>query len=191
MPVTTLDPRTALVLIDLQKGITALPTVHPAATVIANAAHLATAFRSASLPVVLVNVAFSPDGGDRLRNRTDAPAPNLPNNPEFSEIVPELMPQPSDIRITKRQWNAFYGTELELQLRRRGVTGIVLAGISTSIGVDSTARAAYERTFNVTLASDAMTDRDPSAHECAVTKIFPRLGEVDATSAILALLQRK
>jgi len=190
MPATTLDPKSALVLIDLQKGIMALPTVHPSSTVVANAAALATAFRSAGLPVVLVNVAFSPDGADRLRTRTDAPAPSLPYNPDFSELVPELMPQPSDLRITKRQWNAFYGTELDLQLRRRGVTGIVLGGISTSIGVDSTARAAYERSYNVTLASDAMTDRDPSAHECSVTKIFPRLGEVDTTSAILALLRR-
>jgi nicotinamidase-related amidase len=190
MPATTLDPKTALVLIDLQRGIMALPTVHPSATVVANAAQLATAFRSAGLPVVLVNVAFSPDGGDRLRTRTDAPAPSLPYNPDFSEIVPELMPQPGDLRITKRQWNAFYGTELELQLRRRGVTGIVLGGISTSIGVESTARAAYERSYNVTLASDAMTDRDPVAHECSVTKLFPRLGEVDTTNAILALLAR-
>ncbi len=190
MPVTTLDPKTALVLIDLQKGILALPTVHPAAGVIAHAARLATAFRGAGLPVVLVNVAFSPDGGDRLRTRTDAPAPNLPFNPEFSELVPELTPQASDLRVTKRQWNAFYGTELDLQLRRRGVTGIVLGGIATSIGVESTARAAYERAYNLTLASDAMTDRDPMAHECSLTKIFPRLGEVGTTDTILPFLKR-
>ena len=188
MPVTALDPKTALILIDLQKGIAALPTAHPAGDVIGNAARLAAAFRRAELPVVLVNVAFSADGGDRLRCRTDAPAPNLPATREFSEIVPELAGVPGDIRITKRQWNAFYGTELELQLRRRGITGVVLGGISTSIGVDTTARGAYERSYNVTFASDAMTDRDPLLHECAVTKIFPRLGEVATTDAILALL---
>jgi nicotinamidase-related amidase len=186
MPISVLDPKTALVLIDLQKGVAALPTAHPAAGVIANAARLAAAFRRAELPVVLVNVAFSTDGGDRPHSRTDAPPPNLPSTPEFSEIVPELAPSPSDIRITKRQWNAFYGTELDLQLRRRGISGIVLAGISTSIGVDTTARGAYERSYNVTFASDAMTDRDPVLHECALTKIFPRLGEVATTDAILA-----
>ncbi|HTQ04372.1 MAG TPA: hydrolase [Polyangiaceae bacterium] len=190
MPVTTLDPKTALVLIDLQKGITGFPTVHPIGGVIGNAARLAAAFRGAGLPVVLVNVTFSPDGADRLRTRTDAPAPNMPITPEWSELVPELAAQATDLRITKRQWNAFYGTELELQLRRRGVTGIVLGGIATSIGVDSTARAAYERAFNVTLASDAMTDRDPMAHECSVTKIFPRLGEVGTTDAIVASIRR-
>jgi len=190
MPVTVLDPKTALVLIDLQRGIAALPTAHPAASVIANAARLLTAFRRAELPVVLVNVAFSADGGDRPHSRTDAPPPNLPSTPEFSEIVPELALAPSDIRITKRQWNAFYGTELDLQLRRRGVTGIVLGGISTSIGVDTTARAAYERSYNVAFASDSMTDRDPVLHECAITKIFPRLGEVATTDAIIALLRR-
>ena len=190
MPITALDPKTALVLIDLQKGVAAMSAAHPAAGVIANAARLAAAFRRAELPVVLVNVTFSPDGGDRPHNRTDVPAPNLPATPDFSEIVSELAPAPSDLRITKRQWNAFYGTELDLQLRRRGVTGIVLAGISTSIGVDATARAAHERSFNITFASDAMTDRDPILHECAVTKIFPRLGEVATTDAILEQLAR-
>jgi nicotinamidase-related amidase len=186
MPVTVLDPKTALVLIDLQQGITAMPTVHPIAAVIANAARLAAAFRRAELPVVLVTVAFSPDGGDRPHSRTDSPPPNLHMGPDFSEVVAELAPAARDIRITKRQWNAFYGTELDLQLRRRGITGIVLGGISTSIGVDATARAAYERSYNLTFASDAMTDRDPILHECAVTKIFPRLGEVATTDAILA-----
>jgi nicotinamidase-related amidase len=191
MTATTLDPKTALVLIDLQKGIAAapVPTVHPFGAIVENAARLAAAFRRVGLPVVLVNVAFSPDGGDRVRTRTDVPVPALPGA-DFGELVPELGAQPSDLRITKRQWNAFYGTELELQLRRRGVTGIVLGGVATSIGVDSTARSAHERSFNVTLASDAMTDRDPLAHECSVTKIFPRLGEVATTDAILALLQR-
>jgi nicotinamidase-related amidase len=190
MPITALDPKTALVLIDLQKGIVAMPTAHPAPGVIANAARLAAAFRRAELPVVLVNVAFSPDGGDRPHTRVDAPPPNLPVTPDFSELVPELAAAPSDLRITKRQWNAFYGTELDLQLRRRGVTGIVLAGISTSIGVDATARAAYERSYNVTFASDAMTDRDALLHECAVTKIFARLGEVATTDAILQHVRR-
>jgi nicotinamidase-related amidase len=189
MPATTLDPRTALVIIDLQKGLSAYPTIHPFATIVANARRLADGFRRAQLPVVLVNVAFSADAGDRLRPRTEV-ASRLPATPDFSELVPELDAQPGDLRITKRQPSAFYGTELDLQLRRRQVTGIVLAGVSTSSGVDTTARAAFERAYNVTFATDAMSDIDAATHELVTKKIFPRLGELDTTDAILALLAR-
>jgi nicotinamidase-related amidase len=190
MPATALDPKTALVVIDLQKGLAAYPTVHPMPGVIANAARLAGAFRNAGLPVFLVTVAFSPDGGDRFRARSDVPPRAIPMTPDFSDLVPELASQPEDIRITKRQPNAFYGTELDLQLRRRQITGIVLVGVSTSSGVDGTARAAYERAYNVTFASDAISDMDAATHEHVMTKVFPRLGEIDTTDALLALLGR-
>ncbi|HSZ81436.1 MAG TPA: isochorismatase family protein [Polyangia bacterium] len=187
MPATALDPKTALVVIDLQKGISAYPTVHPFAEVVANTRRLAEAFRRARLPVVLVNVSFSADGGDRFRGRTDVPA-RVFASPDFAELVPELGAQPGDLRITKHQPSAFYGTELDLQLRRRHVTGIVLTGVATSSGVDTTARAAHERAYNVTFASDAMTDVDPASHGHALERIFPRLGEIDTTERILALL---
>jgi nicotinamidase-related amidase len=186
---TELDPRTALVTIDLQKGVVAYPTVHPSSDVVANAARLAAAFRKAGLPVVLVNVAFSPDGAERLKPRADAQGPAGEVPPDFAELVPELDTQPTDIRITKRQWGAFYGTELDLQLRRRDVTGIVLAGISTSIGIESTARAAFEHKYNVTFASDAMTDVKEVSHRHSLEHIFPRIGQVRTTDQILATLR--
>jgi nicotinamidase-related amidase len=190
MPATALDPKTALVVIDLQKGLSAYPTVHPFRDVVAHTVRLADAFRSAELPVVLVTVGFSADGGDRLRSRSTI-APRIPSSsPDFVDLVPDLGPKPGDLRIVKRQWSAFYGTELDLQLRRRQVTGIVMAGVATSIGVDTTARAAYERGYNITFASDAITDLDPVAHEFVITKIFPRMGEVDTTDALVALLRR-
>jgi nicotinamidase-related amidase len=189
MPATSLDPKTALVIIDLQKGIAAFPTVHPIRDVTANARRLAEAFRRADLPVVLVTVALSPDGGDALRPRAEVRR-SLPMSPDFAELVPELDASPSDLRIVKRQPNAFFGTELDLQLRRRGITGIVLAGVSTSSGVDSTARAAHERAYNISFASDAITDMDAAAHEFVMTKIFPRIGEIDTTDALLALVRR-
>lgn len=188
MPVTALDLKTALVVIDLQMGLASYPTVHPFSDVVACAARLATAFRRANLPVVLVTVSFSADGGDMLRPRVDVRR-QLAVGPDFSRLVPELGPAPDDVLITKRQQNAFYGTELDLQLRRRHVTGIVLCGIATGSGVDSTARAAYERAYNVTFASDAITDVDPAIHELEMTKIFPRLGEVDTTNAILGQMR--
>ena len=114
----------------------------------------------------------------------------MPTSPDFSELVPELERREHDIVITKRQWSAFSGTEFDLQLRRRGVTGIVLTGVATSIGVDSTARAAHEHSYNVTFAADAISDLDSAAHEHAMTKIFPRLGEIDTAERIISLLRR-
>jgi nicotinamidase-related amidase len=188
MPCTTLDPKTALVVIDLQKGILSLAG-DLAKPVLANAVKLVDAFRRSKQTVVLVNVAFAEDGADRPRGRSDAPLWPLPPMKDFAELLPELGAQASDVLVTKRQPNAFYGTELDLQLRRRGVTNIVLCGISTTAGVDGTARAAYERAYNLTFASDAMADRDPAMHELVTTKLFPRIGEVDTTDAILRHLK--
>jgi nicotinamidase-related amidase len=185
MPATTLDPRTALVVIDLQQGITALPTVHPSADVIARSAKLAAAFREKGLPVVLVNVV------DVAPGRNDSGPGGSVQFPEgWADLVEELGQQPTDITVSKKQWGAFYGTGLDLELRRRGVTQIVLTGISTSIGVESTARDAYEHGYHVTVAVDAVTDTDADAHHNSVTRIFPRLGETGSTEEVLALLAK-
>ena len=187
MPVQQLDPRTALVLIDLQKGITALKTETPADVIVERSAQLARAFRERNLPVVRVRVAFSPDGGDVLRARVDAPPPTA-RPADWAELREEIGSGPTDILITKRQWDAFFGTELDLQLRRRKMTGIVLAGISTSIGVESTARHGRELDYQIAIASDAVTDMVREAHENSLTRIFPRLGQVDTTASIIGAL---
>jgi nicotinamidase-related amidase len=187
MPATALDPRTALVVIDLQRGLSEYPTIHPFRDIVANTVRLADAFRRAKLPVVLVTVAFSADGGDGLRTRTDAGPRPVPTDPDFFRLVPELEPKLGDLLVVKRNPSAFYGTDLDLQLRRRHITGIVLTGVSTSIGVDATARAAHERAYNVTIARDAVTDA--AAHELVLTKMFPRVAEVDSTEAVLALVK--
>jgi nicotinamidase-related amidase len=191
VPATLLDPKTTLVTIDLQKGLANVPTIHPMREVTENAARLAEAFRHAQLPVIHVTVSFSADGGDRIQTRSETPPRALPTSPDFSDLIPDLRAQPSDLRVTKRQWSAFYGTDLDVQLRRRRLTGIVLAGVATSIGVDSTARGAYEHGYNITFASDAMTDLDADAHQHSLKKIFPRIGELDSTDAIIALLKER
>jgi nicotinamidase-related amidase len=183
----TLDPATALVLIDLQRGVTAMPTVHPADEVVERAARLAAAFRTRRLPVIAVRVAFSPDGGDAPRTRTAAGRRAVAAGPDWAELRPEL--GDADLVITKRGWNAFYGTELDLQLRRRGITGIVLAGISTSIGVESTARAAHERAYELIVVTDAVTDLVASAHANSIEVIFPRIAELATTDEVLAALR--
>jgi nicotinamidase-related amidase len=182
---TALGARPALVLVDLQKGIAALPVVHPAAGVLANSARLAQAFRAQGAPVVRVRVAFSPDGGDALTAPIDAPPPAVTPGPDFAAYCEEIGDGPTDLHITKRGWDAFHGTELDLQLRRRGIDTIVYAGISTSIGVESTARHGRELGYGQVFARDAMTDMVASAHDHALSIIFPRIGRVTTTDAIL------
>ncbi|WP_327369655.1 isochorismatase family protein [Streptomyces sp. NBC_01217] len=183
MTATTLDPNTALVVVDLQKGIVGLPTApHPAADVVANSATLADAFRAKGLPVVLVRVTAGAPGRTEGPQRSGQPAA------DWAEIVPELGPSEGDIVVTKQQWGAFYGTDLDLQLRRRGVTQVVVTGVATSIGVESTARSAHEHGYNVTVVTDAVTDMDGGSHINSTEKIFPRLGETDTTEAIVKLL---
>ena len=188
MAVNTLDSDTALVVIDLQHGITALPTVDSADEIVANAGRLARAFRERGLPLVLVRTDFSADRGDALDLRADAPPPPVTPSADFAELRPELDHHPSDIVITKRQWDAFYGTELDLQLRRRRITTIVLAGISTSIGVESTARQANSHAYQLAIAADAVTDLVRAAHDNSLQTILPRLGQIDTTDAVITAL---
>jgi nicotinamidase-related amidase len=185
MSVTNLDPRTALVVIDLQKGLLSCPTIHPVADIAARSKQLADAFRERGLPVVLVNVT----GGAPGRTEQQRPAGEHPLG--WADLIPELGARESDVRVTKRTWGAFPDTDLEQKLRDAGVTQIVLTGIATSIGVESTAREAYALGFNVTLATDAMTDMDEGAHANSTRKIFPKLGETGTVEEIAALLQRE
>jgi nicotinamidase-related amidase len=184
MPLTTLDPHTALIVIDLQNGIVAYPTAHPVADVVKNASALAAAFRHHHLPVVLVNVAGGAPG------RTEQPRRGGAFADGWTDLVPELDQQPSDHTVTKHTWGAFSGTGLEEHLKNLGVTQVVIVGVATSIGVESTARQAHECGFNVALVTDAMTDMNPDAHENSVTRIFPRLGETGTTQEVLDLLAR-
>lgn len=176
-----LDPKTsALVLIDLQKGIVGRTLAPRSGTdVVKKAMELAARFRQAGAPVVLVNVAWSPDFKDALRQPVDMPMAPPPGGfpPDFMELA-EGLAIPGDIRITKRQWGAFYGTELDLQLRRRGIQTIVLGGISTNIGVESSARQAWEHGYAIVLAEDACTSQSVDMHDFAIKNIFPRISKI-------------
>ena len=185
MAITTLDDRTALVVIDLQKGLLAYPTLHPLPDVIARAARLATAFRRHRLPVVLVNAAGRAPG--RTNQPRSAPAPAA----DWLEFVPELGQQPDDLVITKTAPGAFGDSTLATDLRVRGVTQVVVVGVATSNGVEATARGAYDLGFNVTLPLDAITDVDAASHEHAATRVFPRIAETGLTADVLALLSTR
>jgi nicotinamidase-related amidase len=181
--------KTALVVIDLQKRVTQRKTgPYNSEIVINNAAALADAFRKNGMPVFLVRVAPSPDGQDALRPIADVKMPQQTFSPDWAEIVPEMGPKQGDFVITKHQWGAFYGTELDLEFRRRGITTMVLCGIATNFGVESTARFAYEYGYQQVFAEDAMSAFSAEEHAFAITKIFPRIGLVRKTVEILACL---
>jgi nicotinamidase-related amidase len=182
MPLTKLDAATALIVIDLQKIMLGLPTVHPVGEVVNHASALADAFRRHRLPVVLVNA----EGGAPGRTEQAFRMHELPAG--WTDLLPELNQQPEDHIVSKQTWGAFTNTDLDEYLKKQSVTQVVIVGIATSFGVESTARHAYELGFNVALAVDAMTDMNADAHINSITRIFPRLGETGTAQQIIDFL---
>ena len=195
MALEPLDPRsTALVLIDLQQGILPLANgPYSGAQVLETAGALANRFHALGALVVRVRVGWSDGAPDMLRQPVDqappVPAGGLP--PDWMDWPAALPAAESDLQITKRQWGAFYGTELDLQLRRRGIRTLALGGIATHAGVESTARTAWELGYQLILVEDAMSAQRAELHQHAVDHIFPRLGRVRSTTKVLAALPAK
>jgi nicotinamidase-related amidase len=187
-----LDPqKTALVLIDLQQGLLSLPIMpHDAAAVIANGSRLATTVSHLGGFVIQVRVAFSSHYADRPGQYVDQPmalpAEGLP--PGWSDFPPELANLTPDLIITKRQWSAFFGTELDLQLRRRGLTHVIIGGLMTNFGVESTARDAWQLDYAVLIAEDASSSFSAEMHQFALEKTLPRIAKVRRTAEIIAAL---
>lgn len=176
-----LDPKhTALVLIDLQRGIVSMPLApRSGEEVVETAKALAARFREAGAPVVLVHVGWAADGADRPSRNVDKPMPVPPGGlpPEWMAFVDGLA-DARDIRIHKRQWGAFTGTPLDQHLRRRGISTIALAGIATNFGVESTARHAWELGYDLVIVEDATTSRAAELHEFAIANIFPQIARI-------------
>lgn len=181
--------KTALIVIDLQNAIVnnRQPAPYTSAQVIQKASKLANAFTEKGGFVVLVRVS-SIDGKDMLKPRLDSPINSLQLSEGWDSLVPDLADTRNAHVITKRQWGAFYGTDLDLQLRRRGIDTIVLCGISTSIGVDTTAREAYQRGYNQIFSTDAMTASTKEEHDYVCNYIFPKIGQLRTTEQIVLSL---
>lgn len=183
---------TALVIIDLQKGIGSTPTMpHSFAEVVENTSRLVRQFRKEHMEIFFVHVAFSREGGDSLHPVSDQQgfrrAGEAPS--DWADFVDELDVREDDHIITKRQWGAFYGTDLDLQLRRRGIGTIVLCGIATNFGVESTARFAYEYGYQQIFVEDAMSARSKEEHDNSIKFILSRIGRVRSTNSVLDALQ--
>ena len=185
MPLTALDRNAALIVVDLQGGIVAGNFLHPIGDIVAQTRALLDVFRAKNLPVVLVNVAGRAPGRTEQGSRG-----NVSFSEGWTDLLPELDRQPSDIVVTKRSWGAFATTDLERQLKARGITQVVVTGVATSGGVEATARQAYEQGFNVTLALDAITDAREEAHVYCLRNVFPRVGETGSTQEIISLLEQ-
>jgi len=178
--------KTALVVIDLQKGIVNRQgSPYTATQVVQNASRLMNAFTEKGAFVVLVR-ASSVDGKDMLKPKTDSPINPVQLPEGWDSLVPELGEKAH--LITKRQWGAFYGTDLDLQLRRREIDTIVLCGISTGIGVDTTAREAYQHGYHQIFVEDAMTASTKEEHDYVCKYIFPRIGQLRTTEQIVLSL---
>jgi nicotinamidase-related amidase len=180
-----LDAKTsALILIDLQAGIIGMP-LQPRSgpETLAAGKALAAKFRAAGGKVALVRVDFAADFADALQQPVDAPVRAGGRPPGWSALADGLA-EPGDILIVKRQWGAFFGTELDLQLRRRGIKTVVVGGIATNFGVDSTARQAWERGYAVVIPEDACSSVSAELHQMAIEAIFPRISRVTKCAEI-------
>lgn len=182
--------KTALVVIDLQIGVVnmdmkAAPFENK--QVVENSVKLAETFREKGGFVTLVHVDFL-DGEDALKPVTDLEMPSVEKPKDFSKIISELGPKTGDHVVTKRQWGAFFGTDLDLQLRRRGIDTIILCGIATNIGVETTAREAFQRNYQQIFAIDAMNGLTKEEHEHTEKFLFPKMGRVRMTEEIINAL---
>jgi nicotinamidase-related amidase len=181
----SLDPRTtALVMIDLQHGIVGRSLApHSGTDVVARAKQLADTMRAKGAAIVWVRVLLNelrlPSADISMHAPGTPPAPA-----EASELVPGIGAQPGDVTVSKRQWGAFYGTDLELQLRRRGIKTIVLGGIATNFGVESTARAAFDSGFGLVFVEDATSSLNGEMHSFNFEKLFPYMGHVRSTQQV-------
>ena len=187
-----LSKRSALIVIDLQAGILdPEPVPYGKTQVIERSVALARAFAAAGMPTVLTTTDFAPGYADAPKGAADAPwalpAEGLP--PGFARLVPEIDALQAEVRIVKRQMSAFFGAELDLQLRRRGCDTVVVCGVATNMGVEGTARAAFDLNYHVVIAEDACGSVAPGLHEFAVDRILPRISRVRPSDEIVRAVQ--
>ena len=183
-----LSKNSALIIIDLQEGVlNPEPIPFGKAQVVERSVALAQAFAAVGKPIVLTVTDFARGYADAPKGIADTPW-DLPGGglpADFARLVSEVDTLPAVARIIKRQMSAFFGTELDLQLRRRGCDTVAICGVATNMGVEATARAAFDLNYNVVIAQDACSSIAPGLHEFAVERILPRISRVRQTDEII------
>jgi nicotinamidase-related amidase len=183
MALSSIDDNAALIVLDLQVATTGMPTVpNTSADIFERSARLAKGFREKGLQVVWVTVA----GGSSARTDVTPEMGDLPAN--WADLADGLGAEASDVRFTKYGWGAFHDDRLDAVLKEAGVGQIVLTGVTTSQAVESTARSAYDRNYNVVVVTDAIGDLDAGLHAHSVEEVFPRLAELAVTDDVLKQL---
>lgn len=185
-----IDPSsTALVLIDLQIFTRAAQLVpHDGEALQVRCARLADACRAAGVRVVLVKVSAGDDGAMTLTPPNDAAMPFYRVPEPQLQLQAEIGPRPGDLVVTKYNWGAFYGTDLDIQLRRRGVDTIIIGGIATNFGVESTVRQGHERGYSQIVVEDACAAFTQIQHDYPMREVFPRIARVRTTDEVLSAL---
>jgi len=189
----SLDPRrTALVLIDLQNWIVNRPLApHSGEDVIDRSLKMAKALKKAGGTIVLVRVSFSDGYGDVVKVPVDSPM-ILPEGKMPEEAIAfdsRISPSIADVVITKRQWSAFHGTELDLQLRRRGIDTVIVSGIATNFGVEATIRDAFAYNYAPVVPEDAVSSMSAAMHRFSIDHVMPRLARVRPTAEIIETIR--
>ncbi|HFX3806236.1 cysteine hydrolase [Enterococcus faecium] len=184
--------KTAFVAIDMQKEIVNNGTLspHTAASILTNNDLLVRTLKRTAALKVLVNVDISTF--PYLSQQTDMGGMTASVSPEFTDLLLKDSLKDTDnmLTITKYNPSAFFGTSLDLQLRRRGIETIILSGVATTNGVYATALDAFQHGYHIVLAEDACSDRDKESHQLFIKKIFPKTARVRSTKQIIEAIQQ-
>lgn len=183
MSITSVARPVALIAVDLQLGILAAARPADAARIVAATSALAEACHERGYPVVWVRALGLPPG------RTERPMPDDEPPADFAEFDERLPIGPDDLVIAKRALSAFTVPELEPALASAEVSDVVVTGIATGMGVESTARGAYDAGYSVIVARDAVTDPYAVRGEHSLTHVIPGIGQVGTTAEILSALR--
>jgi len=180
---------TALVMVDLQAGIVGYKLApYSGAEVVANAAKLANRFREKGGLVVWIRVDFGPDNVLMPNPTLENAAPHVNRPAGWTTLVPELGVRDDEIIVTKHQWGGFYNTDLDAQLRRRGIRTLVMGGIGPHGIAPVLYPSAFERCYDQVLVEDAMTSFSAEMHQFPVQHLFPRFARIRSTAQVLEAL---
>jgi ureidoacrylate peracid hydrolase len=171
--------------------------------ILPNMQRLLAGVRAVGMTTFYPSGAHAPDGSDTVARLTDTDmdlgagggadnpiAPRFHKNSTDAEVAPEVAPVAGDVVIPKRRWNSFFQTDLDLQLRVRGIDTIIICGGSTDVGIASTVFAARDLDYGIVVVKDCCYSARGNNNEFFMERVFPRMGRVMTVDQTVALMQR-